>query len=312
MSGMKPITFTGIFDNVRTMGELMADGRLKWQTELPVGAPSLPFVLHLSCFVHYTPHIPILAQKILNAVGIDAPILGGPEDCCGAIHIHLGKHKLGEQAARVGVGSFWRARPTTVLSVCPDCDEVFSQFMPQEKPFRHSNISEIFVETLPALRKLMRPVRKRVILHAHSSNEQRMRDQHNIEQVLRAIPGLEILNAQHANGVGPHCQILDPMPVPLQNAMFDEAAALKADCLIVPYHSCYRQHLKMELKWPVPVKHYLSLIGESLGFDEVEEYKQLRMLDDVDKAVEALRSRFEPIGYTKEQIRPLVEWSIYC
>ena len=312
MGATQTPTYTGIFNNVRVIGDLLAGDRLKWQTELPVGAPSLPFILHLSCFVHYTPHIPLLAQKILQRIGIDCPILGGPENCCGAIHVHMGDPALGEQAARVGIGGFRRARPTTILSVCPDCDEMFSQFMPQAVPFRHSNISEIFVEQFAKLKPLMKPVERRVVIHSHDSNEQRRRDQANIEAVLREIPGLEIVSAKQSKGVGPHCQILAPMPPAMQNSMFDEAIALGADSLIVPYHSCYRQHLKCELRWPVSVKHYISLIGESLGFQEHEEYKRLRLLDDVDKAVEELRPRFEPLGYTPEQVRPLVEWAIYC
>jgi Fe-S oxidoreductase len=312
MADAKAPTYTGIFNNVRTIGQLLAGDRLKWQTELPVGAPSLPFMLHLSCFVHYTPHIPLLAQQILERIGIDCPILGGPENCCGAIHVHMGDAALGEQAARIGIGGFRRARPTTILSVCPDCDEMFAQFMPKIAPFRHSNISEIFVEQLAKLKSIMRPVNRRVMIHSHDSNTQRQRDKSNIETVLRAIPGLEIVETKHAAGIGPHCQILAPMPPPLQDAMFDEAVARGVDTLIVPYHSCYRQHLKCELRWRVNVQHYISLIGESLGLHEEEEYKKLRLLDNVDDAVEMLRPRFEPLGYTPEQVRPLIEWAVYC
>jgi Fe-S oxidoreductase len=224
----------------------------------------------------------------------------------------MGDAALGEQAARIGIGGFRRARPTNILSVCPDCDEMFSQFMPKTVPFRHSNISEIFVEQLAKLKSIMRPVKRRVMIHTHDSNTQRQRDKANIETVLRAIPGLEIVEAKHAVGIGPHCQILAPMPSTLQDAMFDEAVALGVDTLVVPYHSCYRQHLKRELRWPVSVQHYISLIGESLGLHEEEEYKKLRLLDNVDEAVELLRPRFEPLGYTPEQVRPLVEWAVYC
>lgn len=314
MAASKPNmpSYTGIFDNVRLVGNLLAAGKLDWHTELPVGAPNLPFILHLSCLVHYTPHVPLLAQRILKKINIDCPILGGPENCCGALHAHLGDNDLCEETARIGIASFRKARPTTVLSLCPDCDETFSQFMPQKKPFFHSNISEIFAERIEELRPLMRPVNRRVVIHSHHSNEQRIRDAKNIETVLRAIPGLVIVESEKHEGEGPHCQILAPMPPVKQRAMFDEAVALNADSLIVPYHSCYRQHLKLELNWKVSVKHYLTILGEALGIEEDEEYKRLRMLDNVDKAVEALRPRFEPLGYTSEQVRPLVAWSIYC
>lgn len=307
----RPFRYGAVFDNVRVLGKLLAPGDLIWTTELPADAQELPFILHLSCMAHYTPHIPYLAQKIMTKMGIDCPILGGPENCCGTLHRHLADDTLAELTARIGIMGFRRAKPHTVLSICPDCDEMFATHMPRTKPFHHSNVSELFVTHIEKLKQLMRPVERRVILHAHDYNEARRRDVANIETILRAIPGLEIAVSQHHRGPGAHCQILGPMPKEDQEAMFEEAVTLQADTVVMPYHSCYRQHLKMELRYRVNVQHYLSILGEALGIVVEETYKQLRLMDNIDRSVEALRPKFEPLGYTAEQIRPLVEWAVY-
>ncbi len=307
----RPFSYRYAFENIRILGRLLAPDDLTWTTELPRDAPRLPFILHLSCMVHYTPHIPYLAQKILAKMGLECPILGGPENCCGTLHKHLGDEGFAEQTARIGIAGFRRAKPHTVLSICPDCDEAFGVHMPQSKPFYHSNISELFVQQLEKLRPHMRPVRRRLVLHVHDYNEPRRRDSANIETVLRAIPGLDIAVSARHRGPGAHCQILAPMAKENQEAMFTEAVALGADTVVMPYHSCYRQHIKMELKHRISVQHYLSILGEALDIRADETYKQLRLLDNVDKSVEALRPKFEPLGYTAEQIRPLVQWGIY-
>lgn len=307
----RPLSYGAVFENVRILGRLLAPEGLTWTTELPADAPEMPFVLHLSCMVHYTPHVPYLAQKIMAKLDLDCPILGGPENCCGTLHKHLGDDDFAAQTARMGIVGFRRAKPRTVLSVCPDCDEAFGAHMPRSKPFYHSNVSELFVTHLEKLRPLMRPIRRRVVVHVHDYNEPRRRDAANIETILKAIPGLEIAVSERHRGSGAHCQILAPMAKEDQEAMFAEAASLQADTVVMPYHSCYRQHLRMELAHPVKVQHYLSLLGEALDIHVDETYKRLRLMNDVNKSVEALRPRFEPLGYTADQIRPLVAWGIY-
>lgn len=312
MVRLRPMGYGATFDSVRVLGKILAPDDMTWTTEALVGAPAMPFVLHLSCLAHYTPHIPYIAQKILAKLGIECPILGGPENCCGAIHRHLGDPKFSATTARIGIAGFRRVRPTTVLSVCPDCDEAFGERMPKNKPFHHSNISELFVTHLSQLQPMMRPLKRRVILHTHGNNAARVRDAQNISTILEAIPGVELLNTQHHQGRGTHCQILEPMPGDKRAAMFSEATELGADTVVMPYHSCYRQHIKWELEYPLKVEHYLSTLATALGIEVAETYKELRLLNDVDKAVDALRLRFEPLGYMREQIRPLVESAIYC
>lgn len=311
MIKLRPMGYGSTFDGVRVLGKLLAPEDMTWTTEAMVGARRVPFILHLSCLAHFTPHIPYSAQKILAKLGIDCPIFGGPENCCGAIHRHLGDPALAAATARIGIAGFRRVRPTTVLSVCPDCDETFGASMPAKRPFHHANISELFVAHLDRLRAMMRPLKRRVVLHTHGNNDARLADARNIKTILEAIPGVEVLNSQHHQGRGTHCQILEPMPGEMRAAMFAEAADLGADTVVMPYHSCYRQHLKWELECPLKVEHYLSILAAAMGLEIPETYKELRLLNDVEKAVDKLHPRYEELGCKREEIASLVKSAIY-
>lgn len=261
---------------------------------------------------HYTPHIPILAQKILQKIKLDCVIVGGPENCCGELHRHFKDKDLEQQAAKTAMFGFRRVKPRKVLSICPDCDDVFRSHGSERQPYQHTNISDLFIEYLSDLKQKMRPVNMRIIPHFHSISEARRTDANNMMTMLRAIPDLQIIEAQHALGPGVHCQTLHPMPVPDQERMFAEARDLGAEAIVVPYHSCYRQHCKMQLKYGVAVHHVFNLLAMSLEIPFSEPFKEMRLLDDVDSVVNALRPRIERHGYDEKIIRAQIERAIFC
>jgi Fe-S oxidoreductase len=311
MAKQRPFTYTSAFESVRQVGALIAPEDLHYVGELPENGPQLPFVLHLSCMVLFTPQIPFLAQQILGRLGIDCPILGGPETCCGTLHNHFGDTALEQQAAKTGIASIRRAKPTTVLSICPDCDESFNKHTPPRNTFKVSNLSELLLDKLDQLKPLMKPVNRRVILHFHDVNEMRAQDAKNILRILEAIPGLTVVPAEHARGPGVHCNILGPMLPENQTAMFEEAMEKGADTIVVPYHSCHRQHLVMELKYPVAVHHYFELVAMALDIPFEDPHKHLRLLDDIEVALDELQPKIDALGYSRDEVRPLLQWGIY-
>jgi Fe-S oxidoreductase len=304
-------SYTSVYETVRTIGRLLAPEDLHYLSEVPQGAES-ELVIHLSCMAHYTPHLPVLAQKILEKAGHQALIVGGPENCCGELHKHFGDHDLEKQMAKVVMLGFRRVKPRKVVSICPDCSDVFSAHGVSRYPFEHDNISNLFIEYLDRLKAQMQPVNLRVVAHFHTISEARRSDADNMMTLLGAVPGLEILKAQHALGPGNHCQTQRPMPVLDQERMFEEARDLHADALVVPYHSCYRQHCKMQLRYGVPVHHMFNLLAMALGIAFSEPFKELRLLDDVNAVIERLRPRIERFGYDEKVVRSQVQRAIFC
>lgn len=312
MASVQRPSYTTIFETVRGVGSLLAPDDFNYLTEIPLDAPPSQLVVHLSCMAHYTPHIPILAQKILHKLGLDCVIVGGPENCCGEIHKHFKDHDMERQLAKSAMLGFRRVKPRTVLSICPDCDDVFRAHGSARQSYRHSNISELFIEHLPTLKPMMRPVNMRIIPHYHTISEHRRADADNMMAILRAIPGLQIIEAQHALGPGVHCQTLHPMPAQDQERMFVEAHDLGAEAIVVPYHSCYRQHCKMQLKHGVTVHHMFNILAMSLEIPFSEPFKEMRLLDDVDLVVKALRPRIERYGYDESVARAQIVRAIFC
>lgn len=309
---IKKIPYVRVFERTRVLGSLLASDELEFETEPPRGMVSEDTILHISCQVHNVSHIPDLAMKLMKRLEIPFTTLGGPENCCGAFHWHFGDEQMEQQVANISLAAFRRVRAKRVLSLCPDCDYSFGRQLRPHHGFTHGNISDIFVEHLDELRKLMvHPVNRRVVIHHHEHDELRRRDARNIELLLQAVPGLDILQAPKSLGPGLHCQTLAPMPPEDSAAMFEEARALGADYLVVPYHSCYRQHCKLQLKHGVEVQYYLGLVAQAMGVPYREPFKELRMLDNVDLAMEQLRPRIANHGYSEAEVRSYVESVIY-
>jgi hypothetical protein len=309
---VKKRTYTGAFEGARMLGRLLAPEGFRWEIELPLQAREVPLILHISCNAHYTIFVPYLAEQILKRLGVPFVIMGGPESCCGSIHMNLGDPDLEVEAATKAQLHFRRAKPKTVLSFCPDCDEMFEKHRLAGRSFHHSNVSELLLDHVESLRPLLKPVRKRVIMHYHDINEQRKNDSDRALALIREIPGLEIIPAQLAHGPGIHCQTVHPMPPDDQAKMFDEARRLGADALVVPYHSCYRQHVKMQMQYGVETHHFFSLIAMSLGIAFDEPFKQLRLLDSVDRVMDELRPKIASLGYEEQVVRGYVERAIFC
>jgi len=307
----KKIPYTVVFERTRVLGSVIQPEGLHFKTELEPGERAEPLILHISCQVINVPHVAYLSQKIMEKMGLTFTTLGGPENCCGAYQWHFGDFDLEKQIAKISLGAFQRSTARTVVSICPSCDDSFGRHKVASHTFRHCNIADIFVERLEELKPMMKPVPCRIVLHDHDVDEIRRRNSANVRKVLDAIPGVEILPAKKHMGPGIGCQSVAPMPPEDTAIMFKEAADLKADYMVVPYHSCYRQHCKMQLQFGVEVEHYLSIMAKSLGIPYEEKFKELRLLDSVDAAVERLRPRIQKLGYKEEEVRKYVAAVIY-
>jgi len=307
----KKIPYVTVFERTRVLGDVIKPDGLEFRTELEPDETSEELVLHISCQVLNVPHVPFIAQRIMARLGLAFTTLGGPENCCGAYHWHFGDLDFERQVAKISLNAFAKAKARRVLSLCPSCDDSFGSHKAKNHSFQQCNVSEIFVEKLPQLAATMQPVRKRIVLHDHQADETRRRNSENILNILSAVPGLEILPARKAEGPGIGCQSVAPMPRESTVAMFEEARELGADMIVMPYHSCYRQHCKMQLEFGVDVQHYLEILACALDIPFENKFRELRLLDDVDKAVQLLRPRIHKLGYREEDVRRYVQAVVY-
>jgi hypothetical protein len=308
---LKKISYTTVFERTRVLGNVIKPNGLHFETELAAGETAEQLVLHISCQVMNVPHVAYLSQKIMERLDLKFTTLGGPEYCCGAYHWHFGDLDFEKQIAKISLNGFQQSKTRTVVSICPSCDDSFGRHKNANYTFRQCNIADLLVERLDALRPMMKPLPCRIVMHDHDADDIRIRNSANVRTLIEAIPGVEFLSPKHAMGPGIGCQSVAPMPLEDTETMFREAIDLKADYLVVPYHSCYRQHCKMQLAFGVEVHHYLSLIAKSIGLPFEEIFKELRLLDDVDAAVEKLKPKIRELGYSEEEVRKYVNSVIY-
>jgi len=306
-------SYTTVFERPRTLGRLLSPMDFTFYTEPPKGLHGGDIVLHISCQVHSVSHIPYLAQKILERLELSFTTLGGPENCCGSFHWHMGEDAMEAMNAEIALAAFQRLRPVRVLSLCPDCDASFARYKKPQHTYEHMNIARIFVEHLDRLKALMiHPVKRRVAVHEHHDCDERRADAEIIRTIVEAIPGIEIIETPLCTRQERPCSFpFAPLAEDEIEAMFAEAQRLGVQDMVVPYHSCYRQHCKRQLQYGVEVQYYLALVAQAMGLPYDEPFKELRMLDDLDAACARVFPRARELGYSEEQVRFYIESAIY-
>jgi Fe-S oxidoreductase len=305
--------YSQIFEPPRILGRVLADDDFEILMEPAKGFKPGGILLHVSCQTMTVSHIPFLAQTIMQRLGLDFSTVGGPENCCGSYHWHMGDEEYERQVATMSLAGFRKSRPTRVVSTCPDCDASFDRHMARQHSYVRSNIAELFGEHVDKLKEFMTiPVNKKIAIHWHDDVPQRARDAANIRLLMEAVPGLEIVDTPKARGLTGHCvKMFGSVQQDVTEAMFTEAKSLGADYLVVPYQGCYRQHCKQQLVYGVEVSHYLSIIAQAIGIPFKEPFKSLRMLDDVDRAMDQLRPKIKRLGFSEPDVRNYLETAVY-
>ncbi len=251
-------------------------------------------VFYTGCNLRRTPHIALLCFDIMDRLGIRYKVMGGPQMCCGIIQLRSADLTVSENVSYRTTDRFAAARPQHVLAWCPTCHIQFSEVVlpgrkaaePQKFGFEMAPFVVFLAERLEQLRPhLTRRVEKRVALHEHPGVAGVTE---SAEKLLRAVPGLELVDAQQPS-VGYMCNQLNSLPAykrDLHREVLEAAAALKVDALAGVYHVCHRELCSHERDWPFEVVNFLELIGASMGISREDQFKRLKKLQDAGKILE--------------------------
>ncbi len=249
-------------------------------------------VFYTGCNVLKTPHIALLCLDIMDAMGADYQVMGGPTHCCGTSQLRAGDTETLGRLANNTINKLSQSKTKQVLAWCPSCVMQFGEtVLPTyeratgEKPFDLTPFMPFLHANMDRLRPLLKGrLEMTVALHRHPGIAGVMEA---AEQLLLAVPGIRIVKLD-VPGVGLQSVNLATLPkfkAELQLKELEAARAAGVDALVAVYHSDHRELCAHERDWPFRIINILEIVGESMGFRQEDHYKNLKIKQDVDAIV---------------------------
>ena len=274
--------------------------------------PAPDVVLYLGCNVMRTPHIALLCMDVLDRVGARYAVHGGPANCCGVIQFRAGDTKTAGKVGGNTVAGFAATGAAKVLTWCPTCNIQLGEIvMPTTQPaFALEHVVPFIADRIETLRAhFVRRVEKRVALHEHPGVGGVTE---GVLKILGAIPGLTVVDLAQPR-VGYMCNSLAPVPAykrTLHAQELEAAAAAGVDALVGIYHACHRELCAHETTYPFQVVNFLELVGEAMGVDRPDLFKQWKMMQDVDRVLAETSAQIATAGLDVETVREVMVTAI--
>jgi heterodisulfide reductase subunit D len=282
----------------------------------PATAPD--FVFYTGCNVLKTPHIALLALDIMDTLGITYQVLGGPSHCCGIVQMRTGDVATSGRFAESTMDKLARAKTGQVISWCPSCHVQFTETtLPTiektrgARPFEMTPFMLFLRAHLDRLRPhLKRRVEMRVALHRHPGIKGVVEA---AEDILRVIPGVELIDlGQPAVGLmSNYFRALPAYRRELQKKELDAARAAQVNALVAVYHADHRELCAHERDYPFRIMNLLEIVGESMGIRHEDQFKRLKMMQDVDAIAADCQDLIEQHGLdlatTRQAIAAMLE-----
>ena len=134
------------------------------------------------------------------------------------------------------------------------------------------------------LDELMPHLRKRSNAGRAAPASRRCRRRGGGRCILQAIPGIELVDLQQP-AVGLQSTSLSALPAFKRELQLNELQAARdagVDALVTVYHSEHRELCAHERDWPFRIVNLLELVGESMGLQQEDRFKELKMMQDAD------------------------------
>jgi Fe-S oxidoreductase len=265
-------------------------GQKSASVSTPAEAPD--FVFYTGCNVLKTPHIALLALDIMDALGITYQVMGGPSHCCGVAQLRSGDVEMSGRMGANSIEKLSHSRTGQVISWCPSCYVQFTETtLPTierqrgARPFEMTPFMRFLDGRLAELKPhLQRRVEMRVALHRHPGVAGVMEA---AAEILGAIPGVELVDLQQP-AVGLQSVNVGVLPAFKRELQLNELEAARdagVDALVAVYHSDHRELCAHERDWPFRIVNILEVVGESMGLQRQDRYKQLKLMQDADQIV---------------------------
>jgi Fe-S oxidoreductase len=257
-------------------------------------------VFYTGCNVLRTPHIALICLEVLDALGVEYEVMGGPSHCCGIFHFMAGDGETSGKVATNTIERLGAAGTAEVLSWCPSCQvelgEIALPSYSQSRgpaPFDLTPFYVWLARRLDDLRPLMvNRVEKRVALVERPALPEVVAA---TRRLVEAIPGAKYveLEVPRVGIMANYLAVLKDFKGKLRESEFQAAAAAGVTTLATVYHACHRDICHFEDDVSFEIVNLMGLIGESIGVHADDSYKRLKMMADVDAIVAECRELIE-------------------
>ncbi|MGH7310102.1 MAG: heterodisulfide reductase-related iron-sulfur binding cluster, partial [Candidatus Rokuibacteriota bacterium] len=273
---------------------------------------SADVVMYLGCNVLKTPHIALLCLDVLDRIGTTYKVLGGPANCCGVIQFRAGDTRNAGKVGGNTVAGFAATGIPRVLTWCPTCNIQLGEIvLPSTTPgFALEHVVPYIADRLDRLAPhFVRAVPRRVALHEHPGVAGVTE---GVLKILGAIPGLEVVDLAQPR-VGYMCNSLAPVADYKRELHARELGAAEAagvDCLVGIYHACHRELCAHERDYPFRIVNFLELVGEAMGVERQDLFKQWKIMQDVDRVLAEVSRETATAGLDPEAVRQVMVTAI--
>ena len=280
----------------------------------PVKGRKADVLFYTGCNVLKTAHIVFNVMDIMDTLGIDADVVGGPSHCCGVYQFNAGDLHTYDKVGGRNFRRFEESGASRVLTWCPTCTKNFDEIELDRAPprFELDHVSAFLAEKLKEMKaRFIDQPPRRAVLHEHQGISNTLGD---IRAMLRAVPNLTLVDLPQDSGFSYACGGQAARYVEreraIHTAVADGAVAAGADLLITMYHSCHRALAGAEASYPFRVMNFTDVIAEALGRGgRTDYYKLYKTGGEMSEAVAAARDYLESNGVkvSRETIDALTE-----
>lgn len=288
---------------------------VRWFSEIPQNPPQAKVVLFLGCYPFLSFDKTFTLLDILEKMELDFVAVSGRANqmCCGAIHGIVGNEAEGDQLARNLLSDLGRFKPERVVFYCSGCSSRYKQVnlnFVAPPPFRLQHLTELLSEHLDKL-KFVRPINKKVTFQDACHLGRSYGAYEAPRQVLKAIPGVDLVEMEHSRENGICCGSVARYSHPqaaqkLMDVRMAEARATGAEVMVNVCGGCHGALVAEEGKQPFTVETLVDMVGRSLGIEYEDKMKKYRKLKDVEKVLAEARPYIQESPFTEDELRPIL------
>ncbi|MBL8674006.1 MAG: (Fe-S)-binding protein, partial [Rhodospirillales bacterium] len=192
--------FRSMSQAVRLLGAMQLPSETLSRVLAPVETRHAEVLFYTGCNVLRTPHIVLNVMDILDTLGVDFDVVGGPSHCCGVYQFLEADLPTYERVGHRTFERFGKSGAKQVLTWCPTCTKNFDELEADPAPpsFDLAHISEVLAASLDRLRPAFVDLPpRRAVIHEHQGIGASLE---SVRALIRAVPNLTVVDFPQDSG----------------------------------------------------------------------------------------------------------------